>query len=56
MIKKCRINDYEFDKDYIITGIAKKICDKFMVSHDVIKTRIFREGILEELDLNRLFI
>jgi hypothetical protein len=53
-IEKSKKSD-DIDKDYVITGVSRMICDLFEVSHEVIKVRINRENILEELDLNRLF-
>jgi|ERR1035437_234006 Zn-dependent peptidase ImmA (M78 family) len=55
-LKKCKGNDLEIDRDFILLGISRKICNDFLVSAEVIKARIYIEKILDELDLNRLFI
>jgi hypothetical protein len=54
-IQKCKETKDEIDKDYILLGISRKICDKFQVSAEVVRRRIKNERIIEELNLEELF-
>jgi Zn-dependent peptidase ImmA (M78 family) len=54
-VKKKSNNVDDMDKNVMVTGISKKICDDFGVSHEVIKARISRERIFHELGLDSLF-